>query len=99
MDYFALFELILNIFCLDWLDLAPKRPGGAIFLTSKVSFTDQKFGYRVIVITVIYSRVFRSGAFVNVHIATSLTIYTCVKSIKFARDALLNDDICLATVI
>ena len=30
MDYFALFEL-LNICCLDWLDLAPKRPGGAIF--------------------------------------------------------------------
>ena len=68
-----------------------------IFLTSKVSFTDQKLGYRVIVITVICSRT--SGAFVNVHIATSLKIYTCVKSIKFARDAMLNDGICLETVI
>ena len=35
--------------------------------------------------------------FVNVYMASSLKIYTCVKSILFAR-AMLNDGICLATV-
>ena len=81
--------------------LEPIKRQLRIFLTSKVSFTDQKLGYRVIVITVICSRTYvcvracTSGAFVNVHIATSLKTYTCMKSIKFPRDAMVNDDICL----
>ena len=56
---------------------------GSIFLTSKVSFTDQKLGYRVIVITVICSHVhvwrLRKCSHSN---QCSLKIYTCVKSIK-----------------
>ena len=45
-----------------------------IFLTSKVSFLVQKLEYRATVITVIRRRV-PYGAFVNVHMATSLEIY------------------------
>ena len=67
------------------------------YYTSKVSFKVQKLGYRASVITVICSRL--SGAIVIVHMATSLVIYRCVKSIKSASDAMLNDCICLATVI
>ena len=73
-----------------------------IFLTSTVSFTDQKLGYRVTVITgfvAVRTTVWRLHKCSHKHIATSLKIYTCVKSIKFARDAMLNDGICLATVI
>ena len=71
-----------------------------IFLTSKVSFLVQKLEYRATVITAICHHmtiIGKSDTFVNVHLATSLEIYTCIKLIKFAH-AMLNGDICLATV-
>ena len=39
-----------------------------------------------------------NGAFVNVHIATGLENHTCVKSIKFARNAMVNDGICFRNI-
>ena len=67
-----------------------------IFLTSKVSFWVQKLEYRATAICQ-HMTIGKSDTFVNVHLATSLEIYPCMKLIKFAH-AMLNDDICLATV-
>ena len=76
------------------------RPGSSrtlIFLTSKVCFGVQKFGYQATIISVIYhyTYVWRLCKYSHAKVAKILLEY--VKSIQFGR-VILIDIICLATV-
>ena len=65
------------------------EPWESYFYYLHCKYRVQKSGYRATVITVLCHHTFgrTPGAFVDVHMAASLEIYTCVKSIKCSMKA------------